>query len=128
MYRLRYADGIRRWAGRLTVYLCYSRYPGCARIHSLEQLTVILRPREAYKAIINYIAEAPDIDSRFADPPHLTQTMPTYFVYEKDLVDPTPQIPSLEGKVVFVTGGEHMFCFPPYYGLFCANAQTCEWE
>ncbi|KAK6211449.1 short-chain dehydrogenase/reductase family Oxidoreductase [Colletotrichum tabaci] len=31
--------------------------------------------------------------------------MPTYFVYEKDLVDPTPQIPSLEGKVIFVTGG-----------------------
>ncbi|OBR11137.1 short-chain dehydrogenase/reductase family Oxidoreductase [Colletotrichum higginsianum IMI 349063] len=34
--------------------------------------------------------------------------MPTYFVYEKDLVDPTPQIPSLEGKVVFVTGDMRM--------------------
>ncbi|KAK2049337.1 short-chain dehydrogenase/ reductase [Colletotrichum somersetense] len=31
--------------------------------------------------------------------------MPALFVYEKDLVDPTPRIPSLEGKVIFVTGG-----------------------
>ncbi|KAF6826038.1 oxidoreductase C736.13-like protein 2 [Colletotrichum musicola] len=31
--------------------------------------------------------------------------MPALFVYEKDLVDPTPQIPSLEGKVIFITGG-----------------------
>ncbi|OLN97916.1 putative oxidoreductase C736.13-like protein 2 [Colletotrichum chlorophyti] len=31
--------------------------------------------------------------------------MPALFVYEKDLVDPTPLISSLEGKVVFVTGG-----------------------
>ncbi|KAK1954575.1 short-chain dehydrogenase/ reductase [Colletotrichum sublineola] len=30
--------------------------------------------------------------------------MPALFVYEKDLVDPTPKIPSLEGKVIFVTG------------------------
>ncbi|OHW99130.1 short-chain dehydrogenase reductase [Colletotrichum incanum] len=31
--------------------------------------------------------------------------MPALFVYEKDFVDPTPQILSLEGKVIFVTGG-----------------------
>ncbi|TKW48271.1 putative oxidoreductase [Colletotrichum tanaceti] len=35
--------------------------------------------------------------------------MPTLFVYEKDLVDPTPRIPSLEGKVIFVTGGPMFF-------------------
>lgn len=37
------------------------------------------------------------------------------FVYEKDLVDPTPDIPSLEGKVIFVTGGESqlLFSYPP---------------
>ncbi|KAF6827104.1 oxidoreductase C736.13-like protein 2 [Colletotrichum plurivorum] len=31
--------------------------------------------------------------------------MPALFVYEKDLVNPTPQIHSLEGKVIFITGG-----------------------
>ncbi|TDZ30493.1 putative oxidoreductase [Colletotrichum spinosum] len=31
--------------------------------------------------------------------------MRSLFVYEKDLVDPTPSIPSLDGKVIFVTGG-----------------------
>ncbi|KAL2882652.1 hypothetical protein SGCOL_001856 [Colletotrichum sp. CLE4] len=31
--------------------------------------------------------------------------MVALFVYEKDMRDPTPDIPSLEGKVIFVTGG-----------------------
>ncbi|KAL0933757.1 oxidoreductase C736.13-like protein 2 [Colletotrichum truncatum] len=31
--------------------------------------------------------------------------MPIMFVYEKDLIDPTPSIPPLEGKVIFITGG-----------------------
>ncbi|KAF4781484.1 short-chain dehydrogenase/reductase family Oxidoreductase [Colletotrichum scovillei] len=31
--------------------------------------------------------------------------MVALFVYEKDMHDPTPDIPSLEGKVIFVTGG-----------------------
>ncbi|KAH0432704.1 short-chain dehydrogenase/reductase family Oxidoreductase [Colletotrichum camelliae] len=31
--------------------------------------------------------------------------MKNLFVHEKDLHDPTPSIPSLEGKVIFVTGG-----------------------
>ncbi|GKT65471.1 short-chain dehydrogenase/reductase family Oxidoreductase [Colletotrichum tofieldiae] len=46
--------------------------------------------------------------------------MPALFVYEKDLVDPTPQIPSLEGKVIFVTGAPIALPFfaQPYHVKF----------
>ncbi|TQN65451.1 putative oxidoreductase, partial [Colletotrichum shisoi] len=47
--------------------------------------------------------------------------MPTYFVYEEDLVDPTPQIPSLEGKVIFVTGGTAGLGKPTILALLAHN-------
>lgn len=43
--------------------------------------------------------------------------MKNLFVHEKDLHDPTPSMPSLEGKVIFVTGGTSQQPTPPTYTL-----------